>query len=497
MKKSYKIIGGLGFTFMLTVVCGSLKAQTRTITGTVTAGNQAISGVSVSQQGSDQTTTTNTQGNYQLQVTGENPVLIFRHPEYADQKIPVKNHSVININLSGKVQGIEEVVLNAGYYKVREKERTGSIAKITSKEIENQPVSNVLSAAQGRMAGVNITQNSGSPGGGFDIQIRGRNSIRTRGNSEIDDNQPLYVVNGIPIGGNVASPYSGTILPEASINPLKSINPDDIESIEILKDADATAIYGSRGANGVVLITTKKAKKGQLSLTLNTAYALSQTFSNLKMMNTEQYLKVRKQAFANDGISTYPANAYDVNGIWDQNRYTDWSKTLIGNTATSSNTQVSLSGGNETTTFLVSLGRQEQTTVFGRDFSYKTHSISTNVSHRSLDRKFIINLSNMFSTQENNVLNQDITRSSFLLSPNAPALYDEYGNLNWENNTFNNPVAAYNATYSNKNLQFLNNLSTEYEIASNFKIKLNSGLNYQTFEEWSLRPIQSIILHRD
>lgn len=118
-----------------------------------------------------------------------------------------KNQSVININLSGKVQGIEEVVLNAGYYKIREKERMGSIAKITSKEIKNQPVNNVLSAAQGRMARVNITKNSGSPGGGFDIQICGRNSLRTRSNSETDGNQPLYVVNGIPICGSVTSPH--------------------------------------------------------------------------------------------------------------------------------------------------------------------------------------------------------------------------------------------------------------------------------------------------
>ena len=448
MKKSYTSIGSIFFALMLTVASSSFQAQIRGKSDTISRKN-----------------------------TTEATIL----RKKVDTLSPSGNPP------SEKVSQIEEVVLNAGYYKVKEKERTGSIAKVSAKDIENQPVVNVLSAAQGRMAGVSIIQNSGVLGGGFAIEIRGRNSLRTRNNSNVDGNQPLYVVDGIPIGGSVVSPYSGSILPEASINPLNSINPNDIESFEILKDADATAIYGSRGANGVVLITTKKAKKGKLSLSFNTSYALSQAFSNLTMMNTEEYLDMRKQAFANDGIMDYPANAYDV-GTWDQKRNTNWAKTLIGNTATSSNTGLSLSGGNETTTFLLSLGHQEQTTVFGKDFRYKTNNISSNISHRSSDKKFMLNLSNMFSMQENNVLNQDITRNAFLLSPNAPGLYDQSGNLNWENNTFNNPVAAYNSTYSNKNLQFLNKLSTEYEIFSNFKIKLNSGLNYQTFEEWSLVP---------
>ncbi|CAA7390281.1 SusC/RagA family TonB-linked outer membrane protein [Chryseobacterium fistulae] len=448
MKKSYIGIGSISCALMLTVASASLQAQKRRSSDTISRNSPT-----------------------------EAAILRKKADTLSSSRFAIE-----------KTGSIEEVVLNAGYYKVKEKERTGSIAKISAKEIENQPVTNVLSTAQGRMAGVSITQNSGVPGGGFDIQIRGKNSLRTRSNSEIDGNQPLYVVDGVPIGGSAPSPYSGTILPEANISPLNSINPSDIESFEVLKDADATAIYGSRGANGVVLITTKKGKRGKLSLNFNTSYSLSETFSHLKMMDTEQYLSMRKQAFKNDGITNYPATAYDVNGIWDQKRNTDWAKTLIGNTATGSNTQLSLSGGNETTTFLVSLGHQEQTTVFGRDFRYKTNTISSNISHRSLDKKFMLNLSNLFSTQQNNVVNQDITRNAYLLSPNAPALYDQSGNPNWENNTFNNPVAAYNSTYSNKNLQFLNNISTEYEIFNNLRIKLNSGLNYQTFEEWSLRP---------
>ncbi|WP_160139624.1 SusC/RagA family TonB-linked outer membrane protein [Chryseobacterium sp. c4a] len=387
------------------------------------------------------------------------------------------------LNPSSSVNKIDEIIVNAGYYTVKDKERTGSISKVTAKDIENQPVNNVLSTVQGRMAGVNIVQNSGVPGSGFEIQIRGKNSLRREGNA------PLYIIDGVPVGGEVNTfSNTGTILPAGSISPLNSINPNDIESFEVLKDADATAIYGSRGANGVILITTKKGRSGKLDVSFNTSYGISHAVSNLKMMNTQQYMNMRRQAFSNSGVSTYPATAYDINGTWHQNRTTDWRKTLIGKTATSSATQLSVSGGSETTTFALSFGHNEQTTVFGRDFNYKTNTLSSNITHRSKDNRFQFSFSNIFALLKNNVLNSDVTRTSFSLSPNAPALYNTDGSLNWENNTWNNPVAAYNATYSNENIQYLSNMNIGYEIFQNIRLKLNSGINYQAFEEWSIRP---------
>ncbi|WP_412468743.1 SusC/RagA family TonB-linked outer membrane protein [Pedobacter sp. KLB.chiD] len=425
-------------------------------------------------------------------VIHENTVIIrSKSPKLAaaDEGLsPVPASSADTVKLRDKETRIEEVVLNAGYYNVKEKELTGSIAKVTAKDIENQPVSNVLSTIQGRMAGVSITQNSGVPGGGFDIQIRGRNSLRTINNSDINGNVPLYIIDGVPIGGEMTSVYSSVVIPGRSINPLNSINPNDIESIEILKDADATAIYGSRGANGVILITTKKGKSGRARLAFNTSYGLSKVPNRLKMMNTEQYIQMRKQAFANDGISVYPASAYDVNGTWDQNRYTDWRKVLIGNVAVQSNNQLSISGGNETTTFLLSLSHNEQTTAFGNNFKYSTNNITNSVSHKSRDNRFQLNISNLFSIQDNNIVRSDATRQSYILAPNAPALYNDDGSINWAGNTFNNPIAAYNSTYSNNNKQLLMNINGRYELFSQFSIKLNGGINYQTFDEISLQP---------
>ena len=488
MKNSYYKIGGIFFGLMLTAVSTSTKAQTRIISGTVTASNKPLQGVTISQEGSNQVTTTSENGTYTLKVSAENPILLFRHPDYAEERITATNQTVVNISLEQKVKGIEEVILNAGYYKVKEKERTGSIAKVSAKDIENQPVTNVLSAAQGRMAGVNITQNSGVAGGGYDVQIRGRNSLRTLSNSAVDGNQPLYVLDGVPMSSPVTSTFSTQILPFQNINPLNTINPNDIESLEILKDADATAIYGSRGANGVILITTKKGSKNKSNISISSSLAFSSVASRLKMMDTSEYIAMRKSAFFNDNISTYPATAYDVNGAWDENRYTDWQKTLIGKTATTSNTSVGLSGGSDGWTYRINATHNEQTTVYPADYQYKNNVLSMGFTHRSKDNKLNISLSNNFSQQFNNVINEDLTNISLFLSPNAPALYNADGSLNWQNNTFTNPMASTVVTYQNDAKQINNSLNVSYQILPNISLSVNSGFNYQNFEEFNLRP---------
>ena len=169
------------------------------------------------------------------------------------QEVPVEGRTQIDIQLQEDVTAIAEVIINAGYYSVKERERTGSIVKITAKEIGSQPVTNPLEALQGRITGVDIVQNTGTPGGGFELKIRGRNSIAA-------GNESLYIIDGVPydIGTMGNRDVSALSFRVGVINPLNTLDPSSIESIEILKDADATAIYGSRGANGVVLITTKK-----------------------------------------------------------------------------------------------------------------------------------------------------------------------------------------------------------------------------------------------
>jgi len=482
MKKKFCRPAGIAIAFLLPGMYFSVHAQTRALTGIVNDGTTPLSGVTVAQDGSDQMTTTNSSGGFTLQLTGTNPVVVFRHPEYQEQKVVVGDRTTLVVSLTHKEKTIQEVILNAGYYDVKARESTGSIAKVTAKEIENQPVNNVLSAVQGRMAGVSITQGGGTAGGGIDIQIRGQNSLRREGN------MPLYVIDGVPLGAPVSSQYSTLILPLQSINPLNAINPDDIESIEILKDADATAIYGSQGANGVILVTTKKGKTGKMSLTVNSSLALAQPLIGLKMMNTSQYLRMRKAAYVNDGIQTYPATAYDVNGAWSQSTDTDWLRTFIGNTAETTDTRVSASGGNQLTQFAVSAAHNKQSTVFAKDFSYTNNTFSSKFSHRSENSRWRLSLTNLLSQQTNNVINEDITNKATLLAPNAPKLYHPDGSVNWENSTFTNPASGYNASYHNENLQHITSLNSDVELLKGVVFRLNAGLTQFRFEEWSLRP---------
>lgn len=488
MKKNRCKIGGITLALTLCAMYSTVYAQTRTVSGTVTDGDKPLSGVTVSQHGTGNMTITSSTGTYTLQVAGEKPVLIFRHPEYTEQQIATDGKPLLNMVLLQKVNTIQEVILNTGYYSVKAKENTGSIAKVTAKDMENQPVTNVLSAIQGRMAGVSITQNSGTPGGGFDIQIRGRNSLRNLFNSPIDGSQPLYIIDGIPLGNTLTSAFSQTILPLQNISPLNALNPNDVESIEILKDADATAIYGSRGANGVVLITTKKGKKADLTVAVNNQYGISHITRYMKLMNSGQYINMRLQAYKNASVSNLPANAYDVNGTWDQTRNTDFQKELIGNWAENTNTQLSISGGSTQHSFRISAAHNDQSTVFPGDFHYKSNTLDTNYSFLSVNKKFQLNFSNLFSQLSNNVVNTDFASRSLVLSPNAPALYDAAGNVNWENNTFTNPLATLNGTYRNRIYQLNEGLTVSYQFLDNFSFKLNGGFNYQNLEEINIKP---------
>ncbi|MCD1117543.1 SusC/RagA family TonB-linked outer membrane protein [Chryseobacterium turcicum] len=483
MKKNFCSLSHIQLAFGFTLLASGVAiGQMRVITGTVTNNNRPISGVYVSQEGSDIVAVSNASGIYSLQVSGKNPVLMYKHPDYPDRKVVLGSKPTIDVSLGREGEkAIEEVVLNAGYYKVKDKERTGNIAKISARDIENQPVTNVLASAQGRMAGVSITQNSGTPGGGFDIQIRGKNSIRREGN------EPLYIIDGIPILSESPSTYSAAVLPYGAISPLNAINPNDIESFEVLKDADATAIYGSRGANGVIIVTTKKGKKGRSVLKFNTSYSISTVANRLKMMNTSEYLGMRRQAFQNDGITAVPAIAYDLN-TWSQERETDWQRQLIGNNADASVVQLSLSGGSENSSYLISYGHNEQSTVLPAGFRYRSNNLTGNFGYRSPDRKLEINLTNTFSFQDNNVVNDDLTKRSLTLSPNAPALYNADGSLNWENSTFTNPVASFVSEYLNSSSFINTGTQLSYKLFPFVSLKFNGGLTYNIFEEYSLKP---------
>lgn len=428
-----------------------------------------LPGATVRIKGMNRGVATDFDGNYTITVPGEESMLVFTSIGYQMEEVVVGNQRTINVQLAESVSELDEVVVNAGYYKVSDREKTGSISKISAEAIERQPITNVIGTMQGQMAGVNIVQESGIAGGGFRVNIRGVNSLRE------DANQPLYLIDGVPYSSDPISDQQTSSSIPGDGNPLASINPNDIESIEVLKDADATAIYGSRGANGVVLITTKRGEVGKPTFTMNTTHGFGQVTRMMDLMDTEQYLAMRREAFANDGITEYPLSAYDVNGTWDQSRFTDWQEELYGGTSEIHTWQLSARGGSESTTFLVSGNYRTESSVFPGDFVYRKGGAHVSFSHAPVDGRFQLEFSGSYTVQDNDLPWTDFVTISRQLAPNAPALYDENGDLNWENGTWQNPLG----NLESKSLALTNDLITNmvlsYKLGSNVVVKSNFG----------------------
>ncbi|MHB1105188.1 MAG: SusC/RagA family TonB-linked outer membrane protein [Lutibacter sp.] len=464
-----------------------MQQQTLQVSGTITDVNGALPGVSITVKGKPSGTVSGLNGKYTIDVTS-NDILVFSFLGYKTAIVPVEGRSQINVQLKEDMTALQEVQINAGYYTVKEKERTGNIATIKAKVIEKQPVSNPLAAMQGHLSGVNIVQSTGVPGGGFNIEIRGKNFI-----NGVSD--PLFIIDGVPYSSQSlgSNDVSGQII-SGNISPLNAINPNDIQSIEVLKDADATAIYGSRGANGVVLITTKKGKVGKTQFKANISSTLGQVSNFLELMNTEQYLEIRREGITNDGYGPYLDNpAFDFIWpdikSWDNTRYTDWQKELIGGTAYRNNAQLSVSGGSEQTQFLISSGYQKETTVFPGDANYKKATVHSNLNHQSNDKRFKINLSTIYTNEKNLLPRSDFTNKAYTLEPNAPRLYDDEGILNWENNTWNNPLASLEEIYEVKINTLITNAGISYMVFPNLEFK--TSLGYNTYDLESFRTLPS------
>jgi TonB-dependent SusC/RagA subfamily outer membrane receptor len=314
-----------------------------------------VSGVTVTIRGTKKATATDENGEFTLPSTEGKATLVFTSANMEPFEVNVNNQAELVVNLKTKVSALQDVVINKGYYTTSQRLNTGSVGKVTNEVFDHQPVANPIIALEGRLTGVQITQLSGVPGGGVTVNIRGLNSLRTAPGV----NDPLYVIDGVPFTStSLTSPYtSGGILQGAS--PLNSINPADIGSMEILKDADATAIYGSRGSNGVVLITTKKGTTGKTRFMVNAYTGFGKVASKLKLLDTKQYLQMRHEAFTNDG-AVPGTRDYDLNGTWDTTRNTDWQKTLLGGTSHTTDIEASISGGNAGTRFLLQAGNHQE-----------------------------------------------------------------------------------------------------------------------------------------
>ncbi len=449
-------------------------------TGKVLYDKMPLSGVTIAVKNKLITAVTDSNGQFII-AAAVGDTLIISYIGFRTVEIPITGNT-LTINLEEDTTALREVTVNAGYYTVRESERTGSIAKVTTKEIEKQPVTNPLAAISGRMAGVSITQATGTPGGGFDIKIRGVNSLRPEGNA------PLYVVDGVPYSGQSLGYASASFsILSATASPISGLNPSDIESIEVLRDADATAIYGSRGANGVVLITTKRGKAGKTCFSLGSYTSYGKVANTVDLMDTGQYLAMRRQAYANDDYTEIPDYAYDLTK-WDQNRYTDWQKELIGGTAETRHTDLALSGGSEATQFLLGGTMHNETTVFPDNGKFRRAAMHANITHTSTDKRFSIAFSGNYTADSNRLPGADLTFRALTLPPNAPGLYDASGNLNWEDGTWNNPLASLESVYKSRTNNLVANTLVSYKLLSGLTARASLGYTDNRIDETRTSP---------
>jgi TonB-linked SusC/RagA family outer membrane protein len=436
--------------------------------------------------------TTNERGEFKLNGVPVNGKVLVRMIGYETKEVVYGEGVVLNVRLRAVESDLDEVHVIA-YGTTSKRLTTGNIGGIKAKDIEQQPVTNPLLALQGRLPGVFINQNSGYAGGGVTVRIQGQNSINY-------GNDPFYVVDGVPYISQVLPTRSSVLVGSGAPqgvnesgagNPFSFLNPADIESIDVLKDADATAIYGSRAANGAILITTKKGKAGQTKIDFTIQNGAGKVGRKMKLLNTQQYLEMRREAYINDGLAVpTPANAKNSSNfdltVFDQNRYTDWQKEIYGGTANYTNAQLTISGGNATTTFRLNGGYHRQTTVLPVDFADKKASLGVSIDHSSNDNKFKLLFSSNFQYDNNRLPASDILSTILLLPPNAPAIRHADGTLNWNQietnpithdsvSTWTNPLSYLENTYQIKTSNLVSNLNLSYLLTKGLTLKASLG----------------------
>lgn len=446
-----------------------------------------LPGVSIRLNNASNVAVTDTKGRYQIGIPRDATLLIFTYIGYKNtERKAIRNQDLV-LNLEPDPGRLDEVNV-IGYGTSTRRTSTGSSNGITGDDLLKTPASNPATALQGRVPGVYITQGNGLPGSPMTFTIRGTNSLAGR-------NNPLFIVDGVPFLSEAINAQAGIALDAAngSTSPLNSLNPADIESISVLKDADATAIYGSRGANGVVLITTKKGKAGKTQVEGMVKEGFSEVSHFVKTLNTREYLAIRRKGYENTGIDPVTDDAYDLTK-WDQNAQTDFQKLLIGNMARMTDANIALSGGDERTNFRISGTYLRQGNVFTKDQGYQRSSFNLNLGHRSLDQKFEVSFSAIYSAEKNNVSVLDLTSAAYNLPPNYP-LYNDDGSLYWSGVPFGvpvNPLGQLNQVQNNLSNTLVSNMMLSYNIIQGLTFKTSLGFSRADMDQSRLYPMSSM-----
>ena len=463
-----------------------VHAQQRTITGKITSSEDGsgLPGVSVAIKGTTTGAVSEVDGSYTITVSGSSVILLFSYVGFETMEIPVGNQSVVNAALVPSFGEMDELIV-VGYGMQRQEDLTGSVTTLNSETFEQIPMTSFQNALQGNAPGLQVVANDGTPGAGISIRVRGIGSINA-------SNEPLYVIDGIPVtSGSVSQTDFGN--GGRSSNVLSSLNPNDIESITVLKDAASTAIYGSRGANGVVLITTKTGSSGRAKIDVKTQVGFSDfAFNNLlEPLNQEQYTQLYIEGYVNQGRTLEEAQSL-FNTNFPEPANTNWLDE-ISQTGITQQYDVSAQGGNDRFTYFASASYFDQEgTVVNNEFERFSGRI--NLTAKLTDKLTITNnLNPSFFTQRGIT---DGTRwqapfyLSYLMAPVVPVL-DDQGRYYGDHTFFmgaNNPVGHLNEDRRElEQTRIIDNITASYQIID--------GLTFKTAWSFDLLTVREFVFN--
>ena len=458
-------------TLLLSTMMASFAYGQSQVSGTVTdQENQPLPGVNVLVKGSTQGATTNANGKYQVEVPNSSAILTFSFIGFTSEERVVGNQTVLDVEMKEDIQNLQEVVV-VGYGTVKKSDLTGSVSSIKADAFKDMPLTSVDQALQARAPGVNVTQSSSAPGGGLSVRVRGANSL-------ISGSEPLYVIDGLPIYPDNGA--FGTNGNRQAGNAMASLNPNEIESLEVLKDASATSIYGSRGANGVVLITTKRGKEGPSLVTMESSFSTQAIGRDIDMLSAADFGRYLNTLDISQGGS--PRYTEDqINGFGNG---TDWMDAIL-RTGSIWNNQLTVSGGNSDSRFAV-MGNYMDNQGIVINTNFKRYGLRLNLDNDLFNGKATLSNSWSFSRTIGNNVPTDrggpggIIITALGLDPTVP-VYGENGSYNYplyDGRFTINPVAeAKEGVDKDATNRFLGTTALTIPIFEDLKFRTNLGLD--------------------
>ncbi len=440
---------------MFLMILGTSFANAQNVSGKVSDNNGPLPGAAILVKGTTNGAQSDLEGNYTIRNVSSNAVLIFSYIGLKSQEITVGGKSSINVVLTEDQAELKEVVV-IGYGTIKKKDATGAVDQIGAKDFDNVASPSPAQLLRGKVAGVQVTQSSGEPGAGVAIRVRGNTSIRS-------GNGPLIVIDGVPLDGGSVSGGGDNLLGASSArNPLNFVNQNDIESMTVLKDASSTAIYGSRGANGVIVITTKKGKSKEPQLSYNSSVQFSKMSGNFDVMNPDQFVA----AGGDDKLS----RSYNWKDAVLRNGFSMNHDLAFSKSTENSNTRISLGASNTNGIVKNSgLDKYSATIYNSNDYFGGALKIEERIMYASLKDETTL-LSNDAGFIGN------IIGTALYWNPTLP-IYNTDGTYNVVSNTYLNPVQLLNSykDYTNTN-KFLGSINTTWKITSKLKYQFLFGI---------------------